>query len=58
LKYFDDEFLTNLEKEIPLVVEHANKEFDWNSSKENDHFNNRIDRKIKKRRLNDENVFD
>lgn len=55
---FDDEFLTNLEMEIPLAVKHANKEFDWNSIKETHNFKIRIDRKIKRRRLNDGNVLE
>ena len=41
---FDDEFLTNLEMEIPLAVKHANKEFDWNSNKETHNFKIRIEK--------------
>ena len=55
---FDDKFLANLEKEIPLAVEHANKEFDWNSIKETDNFKTIIDRKIKRRKLNDDHILD
>ena len=44
---FDDEFLTNLEMEIPLAVKHANKEFDWNSIKETHNLKSELIEKLR-----------
>ena len=50
-KEFDDDFFKGLEKEIPLAVQHANRHFDWSVIKESREYKTRIDRKIKRRRL-------
>ena len=56
-RHFTDEFIQELKKEIPLAVEHANSEFDWDTIPATQQFKTRIDRKIKRRNLpDDENV--
>jgi hypothetical protein len=50
-KDFDDDFITCLGKEIPLAVEHANRNFDWELIPHSHQYKTRIDRKIKRRKL-------
>ena len=47
-KEFDHDFFVGLEKEIPLAVEHANREFDWSTIEESKEYKTRTDRKNKK----------
>ena len=55
---FTDEFIHELKKEIPLAVEHANRDFDWNTILATQLFKTRIDRKIKRRNLPDDKEVD
>ena len=56
---FTDEFIHELKKEkIPLVVEHDNRDFDWNTIIATQLFKTRIDRKIKRRNLPDDEDID
>ena len=57
-KEFDHDFFVGLEKEIPLAVEHANREFDWNTIQESKEYKIRIDRKIKRRKLENSDNLD
>ena len=47
-KEFDNDFVEGLEREIPLAVEHANREFDWSTIEESKEYKTRTDRKNKK----------
>ena len=55
---FDNEFLTCLCKEIPLAVEHADRFFDWELIPHSKQYKTRLDRKIKRRRLDNGDNLD
>ena len=47
-----------MKKELPLAIEHANKMFDWESIKPSKQYETRLDRKIKRKKLDKDHVFD
>lgn len=55
---FTKEFLNRMKKELPLAIEHANKMFDWESIKPSKQYETRLDRKIKRKKLDKDHNFD
>jgi len=56
--YFAPTFIAELKKEIPLAVGHAKKDFDWDSIKPTNQYETRSQRKIKRRKLQEDHLFD
>jgi len=49
--YFTPTFIADLKKEIPLAVEHTQIDFDWDSIDPSKQYETRSQRKIKRRKL-------
>ena len=47
-----------MKKELPLATKHANKAFDWESIKPSKQYETRLDRRIKRKKLDKDHVFD
>ena len=45
-------------KELQLAIEHANKYFDWESIKPSEQYETRLDRRVKRKKLDKGHVYD
>ena len=57
-RHFTKNFLTKMKKELPLAIEHAKHNFDWDGIKSSKQYNTRLDRRKKRRKLDNYDDFD
>ena len=57
-KEFTAEFLANMKKEVPIVMEHVKQEFDWDSIEVSSRYVTRIQKQIRKKKLPNEGEID
>ena len=57
-RHFTKCFIAKMKKELPLAIEHANQNFDWESIQPTKQYKTRMDHRKKRRKLNDNHQFD
>ena len=57
-RHFTEKFISKMKKEIPIAIEHTNHYNDWESTKPTTHYETRLDKRRKRRKLKNNHQFD